>query len=44
MLFGMIGPNNYSAFSWGTAFIVTLLGVAVMWSLIRLSPKVGEIA
>lgn len=42
MLFGMIAPNNYGAFSWMTLIIVTLVGVAIIYHVIKVSGKVGQ--
>ncbi|NBX69280.1 MAG: hypothetical protein EBR01_10010 [Proteobacteria bacterium] len=42
MLFGMIAPNNYGAFSWGTVVIVSVVGSVVIWGLIKMSHKVGQ--
>jgi hypothetical protein len=42
MLFGMIAPNNYGAFSLETVVIVSALGAAVIWGLIKMSHKVGQ--
>jgi len=42
MLFGMIAPNNYGAFSIGTVVIVSIFSVAVVWGLIKMSHKVGQ--
>jgi len=40
MLFGMIGPNNYGAINLVTVIVVTVVGAAVMWGLVKLSAKV----
>ena len=42
MLFAMIAPNNYGAFSMGTLVIVSVIGAGTMWGLIKMSHKVGQ--
>ncbi len=43
MLFAMIAPNNYPSFSCVTLFVVTAFGMGVVWCLIKISGKVGQI-
>jgi uncharacterized membrane protein len=41
MLFGMLAPNHYGGINLVTAAIAILLGLAVIWHLYKVSPKVG---
>jgi uncharacterized membrane protein len=41
MLFGMLAPSHYGGINLVTAAIAILLGVAVIWHLYKVSPKVG---
>lgn len=42
MLFAMIAPNNYGAFSICTLLVVSAIGAITMWGFIRMSHKVGR--
>ena len=42
MLFCMLAPNNYGAFSLGSLSIVSAISVVTMWGLIKISHKVGQ--
>lgn len=41
MLFGMLAPGHYGAFSWVTFLVFTLAAVALIFHAIQKSPKVG---
>lgn len=41
MLFGMIAPNNYGAFSIPTMLIVLVVGLGVIWGLYKIAKQVG---
>ncbi|NQW45323.1 MAG: urate hydroxylase PuuD [Deltaproteobacteria bacterium] len=42
MLFGMIAPNNYGAFSVCSVVTVSVFSTVIMWGLIKMSHKVGQ--
>ena len=42
MLFGMIAPNNYGAFSLCSVVTVSVFSTVIMWGLIKMSHKVGQ--
>ena len=41
MLFAMLAPNHYGGINFVTAVIAIALGLAVVWHLYKVSPKVG---
>ena len=41
MLFPMVAPNHYGGINFVTAVIAIALGLAVVWHLYKVSPKVG---
>ena len=42
MLFCMIAPNNYGAFSPCSLAVICVIGAGTMWGLIKMSAKVGQ--
>lgn len=42
MLFGMIAPSNYGAFSLCSVVTVSVFSTVIMWGLIKMSHKVGQ--